>query len=296
MSEPTFTNADEAAAALAASIEADNSGQPSPVVPEAPQSAENQPVAERQPASQESPAQQDSFTDLEAALQALPDEAQHVVRERFNQMQGDYTRKTQEVAAQRAEAEQAIQFVQQLQSDPNFALEVHRELATALEEAGYTASEAQAEASRQVAEAATPGEPTQGEFDDPVAAQVQELSERLAAFEAEQVTRELENEFDRQDVAVRQANPKWEEEDMQHVYALSYATQGNLIQAADLYKKEQERLIAAFLAQKEAVGSGTPDTPGATGSAQGQPEPFTDLMDPRLARAAERMLNESLNQ
>jgi hypothetical protein len=293
MSEPTFTNADQAAQALAGAIEADNAGQASPAVPEAPQAQPNQPAAAGQPASQESPAQPDSFTDLDAALQALPDEAQHLVRERFNQMQGDYTRKTQEVSSLRQEAEQAIEFVQQLQSDPNFALEVRNEISTALEQAGYSPQEAEAEANRQVVEAAQGGD---DEFGDPVAQKVQELEQKLAAWEAEQLTQQLENEFDRQDVAVRQSNPNWREEDMQHVYALSYATNGNLIQAAELYKKEQERLIADFLATKQTSSANTPSIPGTTGSAQQQPEQFESLLDPRLSRAAEAMLSEALNE
>jgi sulfite reductase alpha subunit-like flavoprotein len=290
MSEQTFTSADQAEAALAAALEAENSGQASPEAPVAPEVPANQPTPVGQPA-QESPAQPDSFTDLNAAIAELPEEAQHLVRERFNQMQGDYTRKTQEIAEVRREAEQAVQFVQQLQSDPSFALEVRNEIQSALEAAGYSPEEARQAANQEVAETQTQG--LSNELGDPLEGKIQEIEQKLAAFEADQLTRELENEFDRQDVAVRQAHPDWAEEDMQHVYALSYATGGNLVQAAELYQKEHERMIAAYLEGKARVNSTAPATPGATGPAQPEPEKFDSLLDPRLQAAAERMLRES---
>jgi hypothetical protein len=59
--------------------------------------------------------------------------------ERYNrQLQGDYTRKTQELASQRAEFEQAQAYVQSLQTDPATRQQLMNELLT---EHGYTLPE-----------------------------------------------------------------------------------------------------------------------------------------------------------
>src|SRR5579864_4943829 len=72
----------------------------------------------------------------------LPDDARSYLEQREREMQADYTRKTQEVAAQRREAEQALEFVNALNSDPNFALQVTQTLSQALQQQGYSVQEA----------------------------------------------------------------------------------------------------------------------------------------------------------
>jgi hypothetical protein len=295
MSEPVFSNAEEAAQALAASVQADAEGRVAPEPSVTPDPAENQPSV---PDATGSPDEQpESFTDYQAAIDALPDESKAIVEARLAQMQGDYTRKTQEVAEQRREAEQAIQFVHELETNPNFALQVYNEIADALEQSGWSPQEASNEARRQVEEAVDTGnQPIESEIDpnDPIVQELNELKSWRAEMEEAQLYQEMENEFDRMDVAVRQSNPDFSEEDMSHVYALSYATGGDLLAAADAYKAETERIVSSYLEQKAKVSSGTPANLSPTGPAQQPPEGFDGLYDPRLNAAAERMLGESL--
>lgn len=295
MPEPVFTNADQAAQALAAAARQDaEGGQPAPAEPVTPNQPE-QPTTTGQPPQGEAPAT-DSFTDLSAALEGIEDPVQRqLIETRFGQMQGDYTRKTQDLSREREEAQQAIQFVEALNSDPNFALRVRDEIQTALEASGFSEQEARAEANAQVQEAAQPGE-SGLEPDDPIVRELQELKEWRAETEARQLQQEMENEFDRMDVAVRQANPDLGEEDMAHVYALSYATGGDLFEAVNAYKQESQRILERYMAGKQGQVDSTPSTPSSSGSAQEQPSQFDGLFDPELMAAAQRMLSESLGQ
>lgn len=293
MTEPVFTNAEEAAQALAAAARQDAGEVVAP--PEsAPESVgANQP---EQIDATGTPAQEpESFTDINAALDALPDEARVIVEQRLAQMQGDYTRKTQEASELRREAEQAIQFVQELQTNPNFALQVHQEIAEALEASGFSPQEASDEAARQVTEAVSEGVGDL-ESDDPIVQELEELKSWRAEQEARQLQLEMENEFDRMDVAVRQAYPDFSEDDMSHVYALSYATGGDLEAAASAYKQEIDRIVQVYLDKKTSVNSGAPQIPSVGGPGQQPPEEFEGLFDPRLEAAAERMLGEALGQ
>lgn len=292
MTEPVFTNMEEAAQALAAANREDAGGQVAPEPTVTPDPVPNQPVT---PDITGSPAEPEGFTDYAAALEGLPDEARALVEQRLNQMQGDYTRKTQEVAEARREAEQAIQFVQELETNPNFALQVHNEIAQALESVGFSTEEANEEATRQVLGAVSEEEGAgELESDDPIVRELNELKAWRAEQEAYQLQQEMENDFDRADVAVRQANPDFSEDDMSHVYALAYATGGDLEAAANAYKQETERIIQGYIAKKTGVT--TPANPSVGASAQQPPEKFEDLLDPRLEAAALRMLEEGYGQ
>jgi hypothetical protein len=289
LTEPVFNNAEEAAQALAAAVNEDAGGQVAPEPTVTPSPDENQPVT---PDATGTP-EVESFTDYDAAIEALPDEARLIVEQRLNQMQGDYTRKTQEVAEQRREAEQAIQFVRELETNPNFAAQVQNEIATALEASGWTPQEASEEASRQVDEAVS-GDAGELDSDDPLVRELNELKAWREEQEARQLELEMENEFDRMDVAVRKANPDFSEDDMTHVYALSYATGGDLEAAADAYKEETKRILSSYLERKQSVEA--PAHVSTGGSSQQPPEEFEGLFDPRLEAAANRMLGEALGQ
>lgn len=292
MTEPVFTNAEEAAQALVNAVAEDAGGQVAPEPTVTPNPEPNQSVT---PDATGSPAEPEGFTDYNAALDALPDEARVIVEHRLNQMQGDYTRKTQELAEQRREAEQAIQFVQELETNPSFALQVHNEIAQALESVGWSPEEAQQEATRQVVEATSEDEGVEGvDSDDPLVRELNELKTWRAEQEARQLQLEMENEFDRMDVEVRQANPEFSEDDWSHVYALAYATGGDLNAAAGAYKQETERIIGNYISKKTGVT--TPANPSTGASAQQPPEQFEDLLDPRLEAAALRMLEEGYGQ
>src|SRR6478735_4440824 len=86
---------------------------------------ESQPT---EPVQTDTAAQADDQPRVDPASLNLPPEAQAYLTQREREMQADYTRKTQEVAAQRREAEQAMEFVQALNTDPSFAYQVHESL------------------------------------------------------------------------------------------------------------------------------------------------------------------------
>jgi hypothetical protein len=292
LTEPVFANAEEAAQALASAVQEDAAGRVAPEPTVTPDPEPNQPVT---PDATGSPELAESFTDFNAALDGLPDEARALVEQRLNQMQGDYTRKTQEAAEQRREAEQAIQFVQELETNPNFALQVHNEIAQALESVGFSTEEADEEAARQVLNAVSENEGAgDPDSDDPIVRELNELKAWRAEQEARQLQFEMENEFDRMDVEVRQANPDFSEDDWSHVYALAYATGGDLEAAAGAYKQETERIIQNYIEKKTGVT--TPANPTIGTSAQLPPEKFDGLLDPRLEAAATRMLEEGYGQ
>lgn len=276
-------NMEDAARALAEANKGDESAN-SPT----PQPNVNPPDEGVQSAPQETPTETESFTSV--SLDDLSDEQRAVVETRLRDMQGDYTRKTQELASQRAEAEQAIEFVQALQTNPDFALQVRDEISNALEATGYSPAEAQAEANRQVASAATDDGSAFGEEPDPIQAEIAELKAWREDQEQRQMQFELENELDRMDARIRQDNPRWTDDDMQDVYRLAYSTGGNLVEAADAYRALQQRLVGGYVDTKTGVQT---SEPSATGSAQAPPEKFESLLDPRLAEAAKRMLLEA---
>lgn len=273
-----FENMGDAAAALAAANATDEASQ-TPV-------EANQPDAGIQstPDGTQAPETPESFTSV--GLDGLSEEQRGVVEQRLSEMQGDYTRKTQELAEQRAEAAQAIEFVQALQTNPDFALQVRDEISGALEASGYTPQEAQAEANRQVNEAAS-------DFDeepDPMQQKLDELLQWRDQQEQRQTQIELENELDRMDARLRQENPTWTDADMEDIYRLAYSTGGNLIEAGEQYRQLQQRLVGGYVEQKGHVQT---QEPGVTGSAQVPPEKFDSLLDPRLMQAAKRMLIEA---
>jgi hypothetical protein len=290
---PEFTDMDQAAQALAAANRGESDGTTFGT-------AENQPPA-TDPGTQEPPAQTapdtpepttpDSFTDVR--YDDLPDELQTILKEREAQMQGDYTRKTQEIASQRAEAEQAMEFIQNLQTDPDFALQVRDEISQALQAAGLSPAEANAEANRQVDDAQTPQPEAFADPDDAIRQELNELKQWREQQELFQEQQRYENELDRMDARIRQENPNYSEGDMKHIYAISYATGGNLLEAEKFYKDDQKRIIQAYIDSKDSAPA---PEPGSTGPAQTPPQEFDGLLDPRLMAAAQRRLAESLGE
>ena len=275
---PDFENMDDAVAALTAANTSDEASQ-QPV-------AENQPDTGIQstPSETQSPETPEPFTSV--GLDDLSEEQRAVVEQRLSEMQGDYTRKTQELASQRQEAAQAIEFVQALQTNPDFALQVRDEISGALEASGYTPAEAQAIANQQVNDAASDYD----EEPDPVQQKLDELLGWKEQQEQRQIQTELENELDRMDARLRQENPEWNDQDMEDIYRLAYSTGGNLIEAGEQYRQLQQRLVGGYVEQKGRVQT---QEPTASGAAQPAPEKFDTLLDPRLLQAAKRMLVEA---
>jgi phage gpG-like protein len=197
----------------------------------------------------------DSFSSVD--LNALPPELQEV----YKSMQADYTRKTQEAAPWRTTfsdiegadpkaIREAYEFYNNLNSDPDYAQQIYGQLGEAL---------------KPYMEASTT-EVDDVEFDNPLEAQVNKLSQQLEAMQAQQQYNAGAAELQRQEMAVRNANPSWKDDDFTTVYELALAHNGNLVKASEQYNSLRTRIVADYMNTKAAVGTNTsPVGAGANG-------------------------------
>lgn len=227
---------------------------------------------------------EDTFTNIDQ----LPPELQPLAK----QLQGDYTRKTQEVAPYRQalneygmtpeDAAQALGFVQALQ-DPEQLQALYEHLGSQFGDGTSTP-------------AATGGAEDfgteQGFEDDPRDQQLQTLQARLDRFEQGQVEAAASAELDRMESVIRQQNPNFGDDEMSAIARLSIAHGGNMLQGAEDFKALQQSIIAAHVGTKAAVPAGATGLP-ATGNAE-TPTKFGSLDEAH--QAALQMLANDLAQ
>jgi hypothetical protein len=272
MSEVHYESTEQAAEALASAIETDQAGTPAGTRGGEPVSA---PVTETTP--QAPPAEGDQ---PQVDISKLPPEAQQYVTQRERQMQADYTRKTQELATQRQEAEQAMQFIQALNSDPNFAAQVVNHLSNA-----YAFNEAQTQEEYGYDEYGNPVEP------DPYMSKITELEQWKNGLESQIQQQQAEAQIHYQLSELRSQNPSWTDDDLNDVLRLGFATGGNLHQAAELYKGVNQRTISRYVEQKSSVTAPAPVSSSTHGHIP--EEGFHNINDPAVRAAAmERIRNE----
>jgi len=310
---------DEAVAALQASSEAEQAADAEPITYEAPEASEPTPTPSESAPTPPEPVEAESFTkaDLASLLDGVDDPA---ARERietaYKSFQGDYTRKTQELAERSKtyealgdpnELREALEFRTAL-SDPTNWPQVHAELTAALENMGFTPAQARAEATSQLQEQApaAPAKPTLEDIDDPevkaylasLEARYDTLSETIqaerAAQKQEQELLALAGELTRQETAIRQANPNWDDDDINAVYEMSSYYRGNLFQAEQAIKARDQRAVERYLAQK----SGVQDTPGVhpvpgVGVVSNQPIEPTEMSDKDVDALAKKIIDEA---
>ena len=138
-----FSSFDQAAEALAAAVGGDaQSGTPESTLGNTPYtpSAEsaNQPTQPDNTQGDQGTTQEQSFLDSRNIdLSQLDENSRNFLQAREREMQAAFTRKTQELAAQRAEAEQAMQFLNELNSNPEFAYQVQQRLSSELDQLGF---------------------------------------------------------------------------------------------------------------------------------------------------------------
>jgi hypothetical protein len=213
-------------------------------------------------------------------ISGLPEEAQVFIRAREREMQADYTRKTQEVAAQRAEAEQAMQFIQALNSDPQFAGEVLSHLQGQLAAAGY---QFEASDEYEVDEWGQQVEP------DPYAEEIADLKQWRAQMEDQWVEANLSASLDRQLSVIQAQHPDWGDSDMQAIIDLGFATQGDLMAAAEQYQAVQDQILARYLQGKSSV-----NTPSPLPSAPANQVPQQPRSEEELRSAAMEIIRANL--
>lgn len=243
-------------------------------------------------------------------LSGLNEEQLAYVQAREKEMQAHFTQETQRLAESRQEAEQAVQFINELNSNPYFAAQVVSELSQQLQAAGVPVAQADAAALQQAQGLAAQGQPPAQEAeawdedgfgDDPylkeieaTRAQLGEITNYLAQQQEQQRVAGLEAQLNNMVAYVQSQNPDFTEGDMAKIVNMAYAYAGDIPRAAEDYKAIREGAVEAWVNRKESVTA--PATIDTRGSAQAAPEKFDSVDDPRLEAAAIQRLNEALGQ
>lgn len=209
----------------------------------------------------------ESFTGFDPSV--LPEDMQQV----YKSMQADYTRKTQEIAELRRSYEsfseagvdpdvalQAIGFLQQLDNDPQFALEVAESIRQNVGAPDVA----------QTTEVTSPDVNNNYEGLPPTLAR--ELEE-MRAFRQEmmemQAHQETMAELEAMENTIRTSNPDYTDDDVEAIYSLAYATDGDLIAAQQQYHAIQQRMLSSYLKAKSVPHGATP-APSAPSSVPGR--------------------------
>lgn len=248
------------------------------------------------------PAQEAFTPSKDIDLSGLSDEQRMYLEAREREMQSHFTQRTQELAAERQQAQEAIQFINELNTNPYFASQVVQELSGQLQAAGYSPAQADQIAGQQVAQQAGQQavQPSQQDYgfgdddgfqDDPYLAEIQELRARqaqvdqyLGQMQEQQRVAQLEAQLNNAAAYVQSQNPSFSDQDMSRVVNMSYAYGGDLVRAAEEYKSIRDQAVQGWIEQKGSVNTPAP-VPGGT-PAQAPPEKFDGLNDPRLEAAA----------
>lgn len=220
----------------------------------------------------------ESFTGFDPNI--LPDDMQAV----YKSMQADYTRKTQEVAELRRQYEafseagvdpdtalQAVGFLQQLNTDPDFAQQVAAQIQ-------------QTVGTPEVSQSSFDETPSVDNSYDNLPPSLAAELEQMRAFREEMVAMQAQQEtmaeLEAMESTIRTANPQYTDDDMEAIYSLAYATDGDLMAAQEEYHRIQQRLLGGYLQSKQVPHGATP-APSAPSSV---PTPgFTNLDDAHKA-------------
>lgn len=242
-------------------------------------SADAQPVVD--PAPTQTSESVESFTNIDPST--LTGEAKAL----YDSMLGDYTRKTQEVAPWRKafdgvdiapdEARTMIDFYNNLNSDPEFAMSVYEQLGEALQPFREQSVIPSNEPSSEV---------------DPTSAKLSELEQKIKQFEEIQRFNAGAAELQRQEMALRSMHQDWKDEDMTAVYEIAQAYDGNLLKAGEAYVELQNRIIASYLSSKGGVNPAV----ASAGSGRSGGEPVEAPADTAEAhRRAVELLTQQLS-
>lgn len=207
---------------------------------------------------------EESFSGLDPTN--LPEDLQPF----YKNMQADYTRKTQEIAEQRKQYEQlteygidpnyaleAVGFLQRLDTDPDFAQDVVRHLSSQYESP---------------ATAQQPSEdvvPNNGEGYDSLPPALQAELEQMRQFRSEiveaQQHQEMLSELESEETQIRAQYPHYNDSDIEHIYSLAYATDGDLFAAQQIYTQVEQGVLNKYLQSKQVpMGATSPGGLAAT--------------------------------
>lgn len=180
-------------------------------------------------------------------------------------MQADYTRKTQEIAEQRKMYQQfeeygidpnyaleAVGFLQRLDTDPAFAAEVASHLSPQREQPMI--------AQQPIAES-TPND-VEGYENLPPALQYELNQMRQFREEvlAGQEQAEMMGELEQEESMIRAQYTHYDDSDIENIYNLAYATDGDLIAAQQLYNSMEQGVLNKYLHTKNVpMGATSPN-------------------------------------
>ena len=217
----------------------------------------------------------------------LPEDLQSVYRS----MQGDYTRKTQEIAELRRNYEgydvfseagvdpnyalQAADFYRKLDTDPQFAQQVVDNIQRNLGNVGVE--------QQSIGDAPYNDSVNSEGYDSLPPVLQQELAEMREfrsdmLFQQEQAETIAGLEYVEQEI--RLSNPHYTDDDLSSIYDLAYSTDGDLSAAADAYHSIQQRVMSGYLQSKQ-VPMGAQSIP--TGPSSIPPRQFSSLDDAHKA-------------
>lgn len=199
----------------------------------------------------------ESFTGFDPNV--LPEDMQAV----YKSMQADYTRKTQEIAELRrqydafSEAEvdpavalQAVEFLQELNTNPEFAKQIADQIQQNV--GAPDVSQPDVQATSENNDVSYEGLPPQ------LAAELEEMRafrEEMLAMQAQQESLE---ELEVMENAIKTSNPHYTDADMEAIYSLAYAHSGDLMAAAEQYHSLQQHLLGNYLQTKQVPHGATP--------------------------------------
>jgi hypothetical protein len=209
----------------------------------------------------------ESFTGFDPNV--LPEDMQKV----YKSMQADYTRKTQEIAEQRRqyeafaeigvdpnEAVSVLNLWQAMDSDPQVAAEFASAIQNRLQEMG---------AVNAPVEDVTPENVSYDGLPPSVAKELEEMRAfRHEMLEAQQ-QQEIMSKLEVEEQTIRTANPDYSDDDLDTIYSLAHATDGDLMAAAQQYHAIQQRLLGGYL-QAKTVPHGATPAPGGPSSVPGR--------------------------
>ena len=210
----------------------------------------------------------ESFTGFDPSV--LPEDMQAV----YKSMQADYTRKTQEIAELRRSYEsfseagvdadialQAVGFLQELNTNPDFALQVAEEIRQTM--GTPDASQSVETFTSENVNNSYEGLPPQ------LAAELDEMRafrEEMLSMQAQQ---ESMAELEIMENTIRTSNPDYTDDDMDAIYSLAYAHDGDLMAAQQSYHQIQQRMLGSYL-QSKTVPHGATPAPSAPSSVPGR--------------------------
>ena len=188
----------------------------------------------------------------------LPEDLQNVYRS----MQADYTRKTQEIAELRRyneslseygvdpnEAINIVDFFRRLENDPQVANEFVSRVQSYWEQPDNTG---------QVSLGDTPVDESYENLPPALAQELQAMREFRQEMMEQQQLQGVMAELEGQEEQIRLANPHYSDEDIEAVYNLAFATDGDLQAAAEQYHAIQQRLLGNYLQAKQVPLGATP--------------------------------------